>query len=191
MVNPLEINNNELNLNNQMFLIDDRDRAMNEYAIPTLNGLNPSIIRPNIQANQFELNSMMFQMLQTIGQFNGLPTKDPHFHLRLFIKVVDSFKFNGVIDETFRLRLFPYSLRDCDQAWLNFLPPNSITTWNGLAEKFLMKYFPPIKNEKLRNDITSYNNMKVNIYMKHRKDSTNCEGSVLTMESLIRSKWRL
>ena len=29
-------------------------------------------------------------------------------------------------------------------------------SWNGLAEKFLTKYFPPTKNARMRNDITSF-----------------------------------
>ena len=40
-------------------------------------GLNPNIARPEIQANQFELKPVMFQMLQTVGQFSGSPTDDP------------------------------------------------------------------------------------------------------------------
>ncbi|MCI41680.1 retrotransposon gag protein, partial [Trifolium medium] len=49
-------------------------------------------------------------------------------------------------EDAFRLRLFPYSLRDRAKSWLNSLEPNSIATWNALAEKFLAKYFPPVKN---------------------------------------------
>lgn len=31
-----------------------------------------------------------------------------------------------------------------------------MNSWNGLAEKFLTKYFPPTKNASMRNDITSF-----------------------------------
>ena len=72
------------------------------------------------------------------------------------MEVSDSFKLQGVSEEVLRLKLFPYSLRDRARAWLNSLPPDSVATWNDLAEKFLMKYFPPTKNAKLRNDITSF-----------------------------------
>src|SRR5262249_25321038 len=40
--------------------------------------------------------------------------------------------------------------------WLNTLPSGSITTWDGLVDKFLTKYFPPFKIAKLRNDISTY-----------------------------------
>ncbi|PON39152.1 hypothetical protein PanWU01x14_307220, partial [Parasponia andersonii] len=71
---------------NAAAMADDRDGAIREYAIPILNGLNPGIVRPEIQAPQFELKPVMFQMLQTVGQFSGVPTEDPHLHLRLFIE---------------------------------------------------------------------------------------------------------
>ncbi|XP_062100331.1 uncharacterized protein LOC133806221 [Humulus lupulus] len=98
----------------------------------------------------------MFQMLQTVGQFSGMPTEDPHLHLRLFIEVSDSFKLPGVTEDALRLNLFPYSLRDRARAWLNSLPSDSVSTSQELAERFLMKYFPPTKNAKLRNEITSF-----------------------------------
>ena len=47
-------------LGNQIALADDKKGAIREYAVPALYGLNPSIIRPEIQAPQFELKPMMF-----------------------------------------------------------------------------------------------------------------------------------
>ena len=78
-----------------------------------------------------------------------MATEDLHLHLRLFMEVSDYFKLLGVTEDALRLKLFPYSLRDRARAWLNSLPPNSVATWNDLAEKFLMKYLPPTKNAKL------------------------------------------
>ena len=72
------------------------------------------------------------------------------------MEVSDIFKLLGVLPETLRLTLFPFSLRDRARAWFNSLPADSIATWSDMAEKFLMKYFPPTKNAKLRNDITSF-----------------------------------
>ncbi|KAH9704556.1 hypothetical protein KPL70_011517 [Citrus sinensis] len=54
------------------------------------------------------------------------------------------------------LRLFPFSLRDKAKEWLNSLPVGTITTWDGLAQTFLAKYFPPEKTAKLRNVITTF-----------------------------------
>ncbi|XP_024024962.1 uncharacterized protein LOC112092619 [Morus notabilis] len=99
-------------------------------------------------------------MLQTVGQFNGMLTDDPHMHLRLFIEVCEAFKAPGVTEKALRLKLFPYSLRDRARAWLNSLPLDSVANSTDLAEKFLVKYFPPNKNAKLRNDIISFQQLE-------------------------------
>ena len=146
--------------NNIIHMANDRDRAIRDYAVLTPQAIHPGIVRPDVQADNFELKPVMFQMLQTVGQFNGLPSEDPHLHLKLFLEVSDAFKIAGASQEALRLRLFPFSLRDRARAWLNSLPPDSITTWNDLADKFLMKYFPPTKNAKLRNEITSFHQLE-------------------------------
>ena len=66
------------------------------------------------------------------------------------------FRVNGVTNDAIRLRLFSFSLKDKAKAWLNFLPPRSISSWNTLAQKFLAKYFSFSKTVKLHNDITNF-----------------------------------
>ena len=77
---------------NPILISDDRDRALRQYIVPVFHDLNSGISRPEIEAQQFELKTIMFQMLQTVGQFSGMPTEDPHLHLRLFMEVNDSYK---------------------------------------------------------------------------------------------------
>ncbi|XP_060959081.1 uncharacterized protein LOC133030366 [Cannabis sativa] len=124
------------------------------------NELNPGIVRTEIEAPHFELKLVMFQMLQMVGQFGGSPTEDPHLHFRSFLEVSDSFKLQGVSEEALRLNLFPFSLRDRARAWLSTLPPNSVTNWNDLGEKFLRKYFPPTRNVKFRSEIMSFQQLE-------------------------------
>ena len=81
--------------NNIIHMADDRDRAIRDYAVLTPQAIHPGIVRLVVQADNFELKPVMFQMLQTVGQFNGLPYKDPHIHLKLFLKVNDAFKIAG------------------------------------------------------------------------------------------------
>ena len=66
---------------NPILIADDRDRCIKQYIMPLFIELNPGIRRPDIEATQFELKPVMFQTLLTVGQFSGIPTKDPHLHL--------------------------------------------------------------------------------------------------------------
>ncbi|KAJ4715207.1 DNA-directed DNA polymerase [Melia azedarach] len=47
-------------------------RALRDYAVPTVNGASTSIRRPAIQTNNFEIKPAIIQMIQTSIQFNGL-----------------------------------------------------------------------------------------------------------------------
>ncbi|KAK5824743.1 hypothetical protein PVK06_019527 [Gossypium arboreum] len=131
-------------------------RTMYDYVRPSLTGTESSIVRPVVAANTFELKPNTIQMIQQFVQFDGLQDEDPNAHLASFLELCDTFKINGVSDDAIRLRLFPFSLRDKAKQWLNSLPQGSITTWEQMAEKFLLKYFPPAKMAKLRNDISSF-----------------------------------
>ncbi|KAK5811298.1 hypothetical protein PVK06_026627 [Gossypium arboreum] len=108
---------------------------MHDYAKPNLTGTESSIV---------------------FVQFDGLQDEDPNAHLANFLEFCDTFKINGVPNDTIRLRLFPFLLRNKDKQWLNLLPRGLITTWEQMTEKFLLKYFPPAKTAKLRNDISSF-----------------------------------
>ena len=65
-------------------------------------------------------------------------------------------KYNGVSDDAIRLRLFPFSLKDKADYWLTTEPPDSITSWDELVNKFLTRFFPPAKAAKLRIDINNF-----------------------------------
>ncbi|KAH9698609.1 hypothetical protein KPL71_024069 [Citrus sinensis] len=131
-------------------------RPLRDYIVSIVNGAHSSIARPTVQANNFEIKSTIIQMIQTSVQFAEMPNDDPNAHIANFLEICDTFKLNGVSHNAIRLRLFPFSLRDKTKKWLNSLSTGTITTWNGLAQKFLAKYFPPTKTAKLRNDITTF-----------------------------------
>ena len=71
----------------------------------------PVIRRLAIQVNNFELKSITLQILQGI-QFHGLVHEDPNTHILNFLEVCDTVKYNGVSDDTIRLRLFSFSLKE-------------------------------------------------------------------------------
>ncbi|KAJ9565234.1 hypothetical protein OSB04_001200 [Centaurea solstitialis] len=137
-------------------LANSKEGSMMDYAVPILNQLHSGMRNPEITAAHFELKPVMFQMLQSNGQFAGLANEDPHAHLRSFMAVSDCFKLPGVSDDALRLNLFLYSLSHKAREWYNSLQPDSVTTWNQMAEKFLKKYFPPLRNAQSRNDICTF-----------------------------------
>ncbi|XP_017974466.1 PREDICTED: uncharacterized protein LOC108661548 [Theobroma cacao] len=144
------------NGNNDINLVLEANRALRDYVVPLLQGFHQSIRRPSINMNNFEIKPAYIQMILSSIQFGGLPNDDPNAHLVNFLKICDTFKYNGVTDDAIRLRLFPFSLRDKAKSWLNSLPNGFITTWEELAQKFLAKFFLLAKIAKLRNDITSF-----------------------------------
>ena len=109
-----------------------------------------------VQSNNFELKTSLNQVVQQNYQFAKLPSEDPNEHLSTFLEIHDTIKLNDATDDTIRLRMFQFSLKDKARAWLKSLSQGTLTTWEMVARKFLEKYFPPAKFAKMRNDITSF-----------------------------------
>lgn len=95
-------------------------RNIRDYVVFDPNTMNMRILQPEITVAHFEFSSMMFQMLQVIGQYSNDAIKNPYLYLRKFLEV-SSFKILGITDDAFILKFFPYSLRDISKGWLNSL----------------------------------------------------------------------
>ncbi|KAK4258430.1 hypothetical protein QN277_007881 [Acacia crassicarpa] len=134
----------------------DENKAIMEFGIPDLNKLTSTISPPTINAGHFEIKSVRIQMLNAAGQFGGLPSEDPHLHLKTFLVVCDSFVILGIPPDAIRIKLFPFSLRDKARKWLNNLSTGSITSWKELGRRFLLYIFPPTRNAQLRKEIASF-----------------------------------
>lgn len=130
-------------------------RILRDCAMPNAGAPSSSIVRPSINANNFELKHGLINIVQQ-DQFSGLPNEDPNEHLANFLEKCDTIKLSGVDDTSIKLRLFPFSLKDKAKKWLNSNPTDFFTTWKALSQAFLNKYFPPGKTAKLRNDITNF-----------------------------------
>ncbi|KAJ9544687.1 hypothetical protein OSB04_024394 [Centaurea solstitialis] len=66
-----------------------------------------------------------------------------------FVDICDLFKTGNTAVDGIRLRLFPFTLVGEAKAWLCSLEPSSITTWEELRSKFVSRFFPPSKIQKL------------------------------------------
>ncbi|KAK8659806.1 hypothetical protein V6N13_029999 [Hibiscus sabdariffa] len=131
-------------------------RTVRDYLAEDLEGLNPAVMMPEFEAEHFELKPVMFNMLNTLGQFGGTPTENARQHLKSFLEICNSFKIHGVSNDVLKLNLFPYSLRDKAKTWLNNLQPSSIQSWTQLCRSFLAKFSYTNMTDHLRNQITSF-----------------------------------
>lgn len=82
--------------------------------------------------------------------------EDRNNHLKRFLAICDTFKYNGVSGDGIHLQLFPFSLTNDTFMWLDSYPVDSINTWDELDSKFLVKYFSLSKIMKLRMDIKNF-----------------------------------
>jgi hypothetical protein len=64
---------------------------MGDFARSALSGVDASIIRPRMEANNFEIKPNIIQMIQQSIQFGGLTEKDPNAHIASFLEIYDTF----------------------------------------------------------------------------------------------------
>ena len=96
-------------------------------------------------ATHFELKPTVIQLL---ASFYELEREDPYMHVKEFLDICSTFCFRNFLDESVKLRLFPFSLKDKGKAWLNSIAPRS--------NKFLSKFFPISKTNALRREISDF-----------------------------------
>ncbi|KAJ9551351.1 hypothetical protein OSB04_015396 [Centaurea solstitialis] len=119
-------------------------------AAPTV-PTNP-ITKPNLNK---EIPGKLLHMIKDLT-FDGKNDSNPIVHMENFVDICDLFKTEADRDDAIRLRVFPLTLTREARAWLRSLEPSSITTWEGLRSKFLSRFFPPSKIDKLRAEIRSF-----------------------------------
>ncbi|XP_070004258.1 uncharacterized protein [Nicotiana sylvestris] len=126
-----------------------------EVARPNLANMTQAIVKPDITGH-FELKQYMVQLIQSTGQYVGLSHEDPQRHIQNFLEIIDTYNYPNVSKDYVRLTLFPFSLLGEAKEWLQKEPANSIHTWDDLAKKFLIKFFPTKKTKSLRSQILGF-----------------------------------
>ncbi|KMS93844.1 hypothetical protein BVRB_027390 [Beta vulgaris subsp. vulgaris] len=91
---------------------EEATKTLLEYGVPdTTTGALSSIVRPAVNAANFELKPQFIQFISN-DSFAGLPNECPVSHIASFLEKCDTVKINNVSEDAIRLRLFPFSLRD-------------------------------------------------------------------------------
>ncbi|CAM8956872.1 unnamed protein product [Rhodiola kirilowii] len=129
------------------------EKPLKDYSTPSLTGFQSPIAPPGVNAPQFELKPTLINM---VGNNALTGIGNPNAHLTSFLKLCETFKINNVPKESIYLRLFPFSLMGRAKDWLWSHDENTFTTWDELAQAFLLKYFPPAKTQRLKNLINSF-----------------------------------
>ncbi|KAL0405481.1 UNVERIFIED_CONTAM: hypothetical protein Slati_3862000 [Sesamum latifolium] len=105
-----------------MEIMEVVDRPMMENSFPTADGTFSSIVKPSVEANNFKIKPSIIQIIRSSVQFSDFPDEDPNKYFINFLKICDTFRFNGVSNDAVRLRIFPFSLCDTAKDWLQSLP---------------------------------------------------------------------
>ncbi|CAH9140245.1 unnamed protein product [Cuscuta epithymum] len=114
-----------------------------------------SIQVPGITAPRYEIKPAVINMVLN-NQFGGSPTEDPVAHITKFLRMCQTFKIPGLDDDQVRMLLFPFSLRDDAQRWLDSNPHHHIQTWDQLHKAFIKEYFPTSKAIKLKKQLQEF-----------------------------------
>ncbi|KAG7529374.1 Retrotransposon gag domain [Arabidopsis thaliana x Arabidopsis arenosa] len=140
-------------------MADDQNPELPTYIgagdAPRNHNQRNGIVPPPVQNNNFEIKSGLIAMVQS-NKFHGLPMEDPLDHLDEFDRLCSLTKINGVSEDGFKLRLFPFSLGDKAHQWEKSLPQGSITSWNDCKKAFLAKFFSNSRTARLQNEISGF-----------------------------------
>nr|pir probable Athila retroelement ORF1 protein [imported] - Arabidopsis thaliana [Arabidopsis thaliana] len=107
----------------------DQPRNIGAGDAPRNHHQRQGIVPPPVQNNNFEIKSGLISMIQG-NKFHGLPMKDPLDHLDSFDRLCGLTNINGVTEDMFKQRLFPFSVGDKAHHWEKTLPSDSITSWD-------------------------------------------------------------
>ncbi|XP_010436713.1 PREDICTED: uncharacterized protein LOC104720520 [Camelina sativa] len=125
------------------------------YDASNVNGHRTGIRAPPVEKNHFEIKASLINMVQG-SKFHGLAMEDPLDHLDQFDRFCGTVKINGISEDAFKLRLFPFSLGDKAHIWEKNLPYNTITSWDQCKKAFLSKFFSTTRTTRFRNEISSF-----------------------------------
>ena len=85
------------------------DWKLRDLWIPKDHISNADVVMPAIQANNWEIQPALINMVQH-NPFKGSALESPHDHVRKFLEYCNTLKHNGVPLEAIRMQLFTFSL---------------------------------------------------------------------------------
>ncbi|KAI3762511.1 hypothetical protein L1987_52941 [Smallanthus sonchifolius] len=118
---------------------------------------NSPITLPQITNDKsWQIPSYIMTAINNSCQFHGRDDEDAPAHINRLTRLCNTFGIEGVNLDARYLQVFPFSLAGRAATWLDSQPAGTFTTWAGLRDAFLAKYFPPAKASRLRDQIHSF-----------------------------------
>ncbi|XP_010423541.1 PREDICTED: uncharacterized protein LOC104708643 [Camelina sativa] len=152
-----------------------RPRQIGAGDAPNTHTQRTGIVPPAIANNNFEIKSGLITMIQS-NKLCGLT------------------KINGVSEDSFKLRLFPFSLGDKAHLWEKTLPIGAITTWDGCKKAFLAKFVSNARTARLKNEISGFaqknNETFCEAWERFKGYQTQCPHHGFSNESLLSTLYR-
>ncbi|CAA7033586.1 unnamed protein product [Microthlaspi erraticum] len=159
---------------------------------PTSHVNRHGITPPPVPFN-FEIKTSLISLVES-SVFHGMKDEDPLKHLDKFDRICSLQQLNGVSEDGFKLRLFPFSLEDKALTWEASLPAGSVTTWAQCKQSFLAKFFPTSRTAQLRNDISGFTQMHgetfCEAYERFKGYQMQCPHHGFSKENLLSTLYR-
>src|ERR1044072_3903947 len=97
----------------------DATRSLKDQTAASMSYDYPgSIVFPNAGGKNFELRPAFISLVSQ-HQLGGSSLEDPHAHLERFVRNCSTCRVNNVSSDSIMLVVFPFSLRDAAEEWLN------------------------------------------------------------------------
>ena len=138
--------------------------ALRDRCYPARSAQPSCITLPPVIGNNFEIKGHHISMLP---KFTGSEGEDPYLFLHEFEEVCALQKLQQLTEDSFRLRLINFALKESAKKWLYSLPANSISSWEGFVVIFLKKYFPNHKTTRITNEINQFHQKEKESFWKY------------------------
>ncbi|XP_021998619.1 uncharacterized protein LOC110895607 [Helianthus annuus] len=132
-------------------------RTVYDQATTGFAGGNSPITLPEIPNDRsWQIPSYIMTAITNSCQFHGCDDEVAPARINRITRLCSTFSIEGVNLDARYLQVFPFSLAGHAAVWFDSQPAGTFTTWAGLRDAFLAKYFPPAKASRLRDQIHSF-----------------------------------
>ncbi|CAH9085690.1 unnamed protein product [Cuscuta epithymum] len=156
-------------------------RTMYEQITPQFAEVD-GITMPGIEAANYQLSPGLINLAQS-NQFGGMRHEDAQTHMRWFNRLCRTSRINGVSEAANKLLLFPFTLRDKAQHWLD---SHTFATWDELYQAFMKQYCPASAGIKAKAALQNFrqgrNETLSEAWERYKELRINCPSNI--MESM-------